>query len=635
MNKAMTWMTLLLLLLSPGRGRGATVTVGPWEPLFQGVELAAGRQDSGGTSAPDQEARCLRVDLAAPGVSLFATPPCDGCGLDTLSENTSHFLEQYGLQVAVNGAFYGRSGSPADTPVGTPDNVRGVAISQGIVVSVADSRSAATLLFTADRRAFYVPYNQPPTNTAGIETAVSGDRPLLVNGVNVQSPTPSDLDPRTALGLSADRRYLYLLTIDGRQSGWSDGADFHATGEWLRRFGAADGINVDGGGSTTMVMQDCLGSPVRLNRPSYVAAYGRERVVGHNFGVRAAPLAGNLRNLVVDPGVTTAVLTWETSDAATTRVDYGLTEEYGSTAPDDGRRTRRHGVTLAGLEPGTTYFYRVTSTSEAGSETRACRFDTRGAGRTTLLFDLTHVWSYTTNNLDDVAWTQPGYPETGWQGSGPGLLCVENSSTVGPKNTALPPGHGNPIPRTYYFRTHFTFPSDPAGTSLLLSNYVDDGAVYHLNGAEVHRLRMPEAPEVIRNDTLASGFACAGTAGSGDANRECPDVFPLSAAAVARLVPGDNVLAAEVHNYAAGSPDLVFGAALYATVPEVEPPRLQVWVEDGLSTLLWNGSGFVLQRAAALGGEPAAWEDVPGLVTRSPAVIAASATTFYRLRQVP
>ena len=80
------------------------------------------------------------------------------------------------------------------------------------------------------------------------------------------------------------------MTIDGRQPGWSDGADFHDTGEWLLRFGAADGINVDGGGSTTMVMADCQGGAVRLNRSSFVATYGRERNNGHNFGVYAKPL---------------------------------------------------------------------------------------------------------------------------------------------------------------------------------------------------------------------------------------------------------------------------------------------------------------------------------------------------------
>jgi exopolysaccharide biosynthesis protein len=58
--------------------------------------------------------------------------------------------------------------------------------------------------------------------------------------------------PRTAVGVSANGRYVYLITIDGRQPGFSDGATLFETAEWLRRFGAYQGLNLDGGGSTTM-----------------------------------------------------------------------------------------------------------------------------------------------------------------------------------------------------------------------------------------------------------------------------------------------------------------------------------------------------------------------------------------------
>jgi hypothetical protein len=612
--------------------QAATVTVGAWTPLFKGVDLASGQQQSGGTAAPDHQVLCLRVDLGDPDVELFGTPKCADCALDTLSENTSHFLEQNALQVAVNGGFYGGSGGATDTQPGTPDNVLGLAISQGVRVSAPDSRYAATLLFTASNQAYYLPYNTPATNTAGIHTAISGNRPLLINGANVQAPLPSDLDPRTALGLSQDRRHLFLLTIDGRQPGWSDGADFYDTGEWLKRFGASDGINVDGGGSTTMVMADCLGAAERLNRPSYVAAYGRERIVGHNFGVRARPLESGLRGLVIEPGTTTALVTWETDAPATTQVEYGLTASYGSVTALDPRLVRQHVATLAGLQPGTTYHYRAVSSSVGRSDTQACQFKTLTSLVTTQVFDLTQEWSFATNNLDGVNWTAPGYDDSGWPGRGPGLLCVENSTTVAPKNTALPPGYGLPIPRTYYFRTHFPFTGSPAGASLTFSNYIDDGAVFHLNGVEIHRLRMPPEPEVIRNNTLADGFACADNPRSGDANIECPDVFTLSGPALASLVEGDNVLAVEVHNYTDGSLDLVFGTALIQSSVGLVLPRLGVWTEANVATLFWNGEGFTLQQAADVGGSEV-WSDVPGPVTLSPYSVTTTTTTFYRLRR--
>jgi exopolysaccharide biosynthesis protein len=75
--------------------------------------------------------------------------------------------------------------------------------------------------------------NLPPgTNTTGIYTAITGFYPIVSNGVNIGAASISaypdswihQSQPRTAFGISQDGRYLYLMTIDGRQSGYSDGA---------------------------------------------------------------------------------------------------------------------------------------------------------------------------------------------------------------------------------------------------------------------------------------------------------------------------------------------------------------------------------------------------------------------------
>ncbi len=91
--------------------------------------------------------------------------------------------------------------------------------------------------------------------------------------------------PRTAVGISENERYLYMMTIDGRRTGHSDGADYKDTGDWLVRFGSYNGLNLDGGGSTTMVMDDGLGGYDLLNVPSG----SKERWNGSNIGVRVIP----------------------------------------------------------------------------------------------------------------------------------------------------------------------------------------------------------------------------------------------------------------------------------------------------------------------------------------------------------
>lgn len=64
---------------------------------------------------------------------------------------------------------------------------------------------------------------------------------------------------------------------------------------------------------------------------------------------------------------TTANVRWQTSQAATSYVDYGVTSAYGSTVGNNSLLTD-HLLTLSGLAPNTTYHYRVRSRSMTGTE---------------------------------------------------------------------------------------------------------------------------------------------------------------------------------------------------------------------------------------------------------------------------
>lgn len=621
-------------MLLGATAQAATTNVGPWVPIFSGIELASGQWTSGSSN---QRVLCLRVDLTDPDIELFTTPKCTNCGsYETLAQNTSHFLEQYGVQVAINGGFYASSSGPGDVPLGTPEDVLGLAISKGTLVSSNQTTPVtpqgyllAVMMFSTNNQAAFFPSNNPAASTAGIYTAVAGNRALLVGGTN-RMVADNDLDPRTAVGLSADRRSLFLLTIDGRQPGWSDGANFHDTAEWLRRFGASDGLNLDGGGSTTMSMANCVGAATRLNRSSFVAAYGRERNIGQNFGVSAKPLPTDLKNLSVDPGNTTAIITWQTDLPGTTQVEYGLTTNYGSATPLDTRPLRHHVATLAGLAQGSNYYFLARSIVEGAPLEVACQFSTLRLSDATLVLPLNTGWKYATNNLDGVNWRAPAYPETGWALPSPALLVAGTTDpNVQPKNSVLPM-NGASVFRTYYFRTHFAFSGSTNGLSLVFSNYVDDGAVFYLNGAEIYRLRMPAAPTVILNSTAAIGLPCAGTPQAGNALPTCPDVFTISGSLLTNLAQGDNVLAVEAHNYSTGN-DVVFGSALIQVRPRQEQPELNLWREGDLMTLFWNGEGYTLQQATDLAATNR-WTDVAGPVSQSPFNATNGGTTFYRLR---
>ena len=57
-----------------------------------------------------------------------------------------------------------------------------------------------------------------------------------------------------------------MVTVDGRQPGWSVGASFTESALIMRSLGAVDAVNLDGGGSTSMTINQQL-----VNRPSDTA----------------------------------------------------------------------------------------------------------------------------------------------------------------------------------------------------------------------------------------------------------------------------------------------------------------------------------------------------------------------------
>ncbi|MFC2017692.1 fibronectin type III domain-containing protein [Chloroflexota bacterium] len=64
-----------------------------------------------------------------------------------------------------------------------------------------------------------------------------------------------------------------------------------------------------------------------------------------------------------------AIITWITDEYSTSEVEYGTTAGYGSTSSPDRLRTKSHAVELTGLNPDTTYYYRVISKDSSGNKT--------------------------------------------------------------------------------------------------------------------------------------------------------------------------------------------------------------------------------------------------------------------------
>ena len=164
------------------------------------------------------------------------------------------------------------------------------------------------------------------------------------------------------------------------------------------------------------------------------------------------------------------------------------------------------------------------------------------------LIAITNLWRYYQSGPLEAGWNTPSFNDSAWP-QGRALLYVETAALPAPKSTALTLGQN-----TYYFRTTFVLPSLPAGGSLVLSNILDDGAVFYLNGKELHRQGIEPGP--VDFNTVGSDFRSPGTA-VGDAAWAGPFLLPSNT-----LVIGTNVLAVEVHQVNTTSSDIVFGCRL-------------------------------------------------------------------------
>jgi Phosphodiester glycosidase len=126
--------------------------------------------------------------------------------------------------------------------------------------------------------------------------AVSGNAMVVKQGAVVSTAKDGAKHPRTAAGLSSDGKTLLLVVVDGRAPGHSDGVNMVELGELLLSLGAHDAINLDGGGSSAMVLKDtATGVFAVANRPSEIVTGTRdvpaERPVVDVIGVKLLPVA--------------------------------------------------------------------------------------------------------------------------------------------------------------------------------------------------------------------------------------------------------------------------------------------------------------------------------------------------------
>lgn len=233
----------------------------------------------------------VRIDLTSQEIALYATKESDR-GL-----TTSAYSDRLDAQVAINGDAFAVAGYvPRGLAIGdsTPwTNTADDTISALFHLRrVADGSHELTAAAIVTPEVVCTPANLPE----GTQGAVAG-RPLLVRAgaveANFDCSDPVTIAcqraPRSAVALSDDGNTMWLVTVDGWQSG-SLGLTAAELASFLLGRGAHVAMALDGGSSSTLVIDGAL-----VSSPSD----GVERTVANHLAVKYGALPrGQLVGLV-------------------------------------------------------------------------------------------------------------------------------------------------------------------------------------------------------------------------------------------------------------------------------------------------------------------------------------------------
>jgi Phosphodiester glycosidase len=250
--------------------------------LFQGITY---QREAHSTPRP-YLLHVVTIDLTAPGIGVFVTPgkptPDDR---EIHAQTTSEFVQEFKLQLAINANYFFpfSEDNPWDfyPHSGDRTNVLGQAISQGFIYSPAQAKWPV-LCFDAENRAQILESGKCPNQTVH---AVAG-RHLLVNrGAAINLDKLEDDKPYARMAVAIDKpgKKLWLIAVDGKQPLYSEGVTLAELSEIVLKLGVQTALNLDGGGSTTLVVRDRSGIRA-LNAPIHTKLPMRQRPVANHLG---------------------------------------------------------------------------------------------------------------------------------------------------------------------------------------------------------------------------------------------------------------------------------------------------------------------------------------------------------------
>lgn len=247
----------------------------------------------------------MRIDLNLPGLAFTGTGRTEGWGnpmpadpsqkIRTFRIPTADFMKECRNLRHLNMIVATNSGPWAPWPPPKSDtkhaNPMGITISDGIVIS--DNGLFSNSFFVVYKDGKIDILNQIDSEKYDdFQLVTSGFGIIMKDGKTTPQTTggyDEGLMPRMSLGLDKERRFLYIVAVDGRQPGWSEGATGTDLFNIFTQLGACDVIDMDGGGSATLCFWDERNNTPRIfNMHDYNRRYYRP--VGMNLGIYLKPV---------------------------------------------------------------------------------------------------------------------------------------------------------------------------------------------------------------------------------------------------------------------------------------------------------------------------------------------------------
>lgn len=242
-------------------------------PVTDGVEHIQWQTDSTGVI---RNISILKIDYNRPELTLTVET-----AKEKSHEGTTVMAKRANAIAAINGGYFDFGGS----------HVGLVYVKDKMIHDQTNNRSAVG--FTPDHKVIIdridakdgVIKGLNGTDWSKVEYALGGGPVLLQNGQLSAITTESGFGggfrttphPRTAIGVTKDNT-VYLVVVDGRQPGFATGMSLDDLGKFMRdQLGCTDALNLDGGGSSAMVINNALVNSVSTNAKNGLS--GTERSV--------------------------------------------------------------------------------------------------------------------------------------------------------------------------------------------------------------------------------------------------------------------------------------------------------------------------------------------------------------------